>query len=154
MTNDIYDKCNLAISNFHKELESKEYQACRFNLNNKHFICRTAKITPKKVGQFVTFWKRKKSRPIEPFEAIDIFDFFTVNVNSGHKRGQFVFTKSILIKKGIVTEIKEGKRAFRVYPSWDIPQNKTAANSQIWQLDYFFEINAATDFALVKSLYQ
>ena len=62
MTNDIYDKCNLAISNFHKELESKEYQACRFNLNNKHIICRTAKITPKKVGQFVTFWKRKKKQ--------------------------------------------------------------------------------------------
>lgn len=138
---EVYNPLNLAISNLQIDAESKEYDACRYQLNGFKIISRTAKRTPKKVGQFVTFWKRNAAGPIEPFEENDEFDFFVVNVHCEEKSGQFVFPKSILIQKGIIsTDKKEGKRAFRVYPSWDVVESKQATQSQKWQLEYFEEI--------------
>ncbi|WP_229201295.1 MepB family protein [Arcticibacterium luteifluviistationis] len=151
----VYDKCGLEVSCFKAESESKEYDACRFLLNGKNVLCRNAKITPKKVGQFVTFWKRNGKGPIEPFNESDEIDFYVVNVKTENAFGQFVFPKSILIQKGIIsTEKKEGKRAFRVYPIWNTANNKQAERTQKWQLDYFFEINDAIDFDRVSGLYQ
>jgi hypothetical protein len=134
----IYDKCSLEVSDFNLESESKEYEASHFKLNGLNVIYRNAKITPKKVGQFVTFWKRKLNGPIEPFDEQDSIDFFVVSVQNEKKFGQFVFPKAVLIKKGILSTInKEGKRAFRVYPIWDVAKNKQAESTQKWQLDYF-----------------
>ena len=152
---DIYDRCHLKISGFKIESESKEYSACRFLLNDKHIISRNAKITPKKIGQFVTFWKRKGNGPIEPLHETDPIDFYIVNVRSETRIGQFVFPKLVMIQKGIIsTDQREGKRAFRVYPEWDVPNNKQAERTQKWQLNYFYEINNSTDLAMVKELYQ
>lgn len=140
----IYNPFNLLISNLQIDAESKEYDACRFSMNGFNIVSRTAKITPKKLGQFVTFWKRSLAGPIEPFEESDEFDFFIVNVHCEQKSGQFVFPKSILIQKGIITtDKKEGKRAFRVYPAWDVVESKQALQSQKWQVDYFFELNSS-----------
>jgi hypothetical protein len=76
-------------------------------------------------------------------------------VRTEKKFGQFVFPKSVLIKKGIIsTRKKEGKRAFRVYPNWDVAKNKQAERTQKWQLDYFYEINATTDLQKVTGLYK
>ena len=151
----VYDKCALEISSFTRESESKEYAACHFKLNERYVFSRNAKITPKKVGQFVTFWKRSKEGPIAPFHIDDQIDFFVVTVKKEHNFGQFVFPRSILIKKGILsTETKEGKRAFRVYPKWDEPLNKQAIQTQKWQLDYFYEINSSTDLKKVDELYK
>lgn len=152
---EIYDSCGLEISDFQLEAESKEYHACRFDLNGRKIICRSAKITPKKIGQFVTFWKRNENGPIEPLNDSDLLDFYVVNVRAENQLGQFVFPKSILIKKGIIsTEKKEGKRAFRVYPKWDLPKNKQAERSQKWQLDYFYEMNDSLDINQVLKLYK
>lgn len=152
---DIYDTSGLEISNFKTEIESKEYDACRFNLNGLHIISRTAKITPKKGGQFVTCWKRKENGPIEPLSETDLVDFYVVNVRTQHEFGQFVFPRSALIKKGILsTDKKEGKRAFRVYPDWDTPTSKQAVRTQKWQLNYFYKINDSTDFKRVEGLYK
>ena len=152
---EVYHKCSLEISNFETESESKEYDACRFELNGRNILSRNAKITPKKVGQFVTFWKRNGNGPIEPFEESDRFDFYAVNVRTEYELGQFVFPKSVLIKKGIITtEKKEGKRGFRVYPKWDVAKNKQAQSTQKWQLDYFYEINSSTNLKKVSELYQ
>jgi hypothetical protein len=149
----IYDKCTFEIFDYQKERESKEYDACRFKLNGLYIICRNAKITPKKDGQFVTFWKRNKNGTIEPFHEADHIDFYVVNVRTKNEFGQFVFPKSILIKKGIIsTEKKEGKRAFRVYPSWDTVKNKQAELSQKWQLNYFYEIDKSTDLKQIIEL--
>lgn len=151
---EIYDKCSLEISDFKIEAESKEYDACRFQLNGLNILNRNAKITPKKVGQFVTFWKRNENGPIEPFDENDQIDFYTVNVRTENEFGQFVFPKSVLIKKGIIsTKKKEGKRAFRVYPNWDIAKNKQAERTQKWQLNYFYQINSSTDLQKVTELY-
>jgi hypothetical protein len=152
---EVYDKCTFEISEFKSELESKEYDACRYKLNGSNIINRSAKITPKKNGQFVTFWKRNENEPIAPFDENDNCDFFVVNVINENRFGQFVFPKKKLILKGIIsTQKKEGKRAFRVYSKWDIPNNKTAEKTQKWQLDYFYEINKSTDFKKVVELYK
>jgi len=151
---EIYDKCSFEISHFKLEPESREYDACLFDLDGRKIICRNAKITPKRVGQFVTFWKRNENGPIEPFEENDKIDFYVVNVRTENGFGQFVFPKSVLIGKGIISSgKKEGKRAFRVYPSWDIVKNKQAELTQNWQLSYFYEIGKMTDFKKVNDLY-
>lgn len=122
------------------ELESSEYGACRFFINNCNVLFRTAKITPTKIGQFVTLWKRIDEGPIQPFDSFDPLDLFLISVRKENYSGVFIFPKSVLISKGIVSDKKEGKRAIRVYPSWDITTNKQAQKTQKWQLEYFLEI--------------
>lgn len=136
------------------EPESREYQACRFRLNGRNIICRNAKITPKKAGQFVTFWKRNDTGLIEPFFETDPLDFYAVNVHTENNVGQFVFPKVALLANGIIsTAKKEGKRGFRVYPPWDLVQNKQAASTQKWQLEYFLHISPETDLKRAQALY-
>jgi hypothetical protein len=139
--NSLYDKCSFELSNIEIEKESSEYSAYRFEINNLKILFRQAKITPTKVGQFVTLWKRKKDKdPIEPFDITDNIDLFVINVKTEKRFGQFVFPKSVLIEKRIVSNKKEGKRAIRVYPPWDKTENKQAQKTQKWQLAYFLEI--------------
>ena len=153
--NQVYKKCSLIISNFKIETESKEYNACQFNLNDLQIICRSSKITPKKVGQFVTFWKREINQPIAPFDENDTFDFFVVNIENKKQLGQFVFPKSLLVKKGIIsTANKKGKLAFRVYPAWNVTESKQAIASQKWQLNCFYEITENMDLKRVIDLYK
>lgn len=150
----IYDPCGLEIKDYQNEEESQEYEACRFTLNGKLVISRSAKITPKKVGQFATFWKRQVSGPIEPFHEQDAFDFYVVNAQTKSRFGQFVFPKTILISKGILsTDQNNGKRAFRVYPSWDNVHSKHAMRTQKWQCRYFYEVNDHIDVRQIKGLY-
>lgn len=150
----IYEKCELQISNLITETESKEYSACQFKLNGLNIIFRSAKITPKKAGQFVTFWKRNEKGSIEPFFETDQIDYYVVNVRNGNNFGQFVFPKSILMKKGIISTAKrEGKRAFRIYAPWDETKNNQAEHTQKWQLTYFFEAHPSIDLKLAKELY-
>jgi len=151
---EIYDKCLFEISKMNNELEGTEYDACQFELNGMRIICRSSKITPKKIGQFVTFWKRNIKGITEPYCETDRIDFYVINVKSENSFGQFVFPKSELINKGIIsTERKDGKRGFRVYPKWDKAQNKQAEKTQKWQLNYFYEIGSTTDFKRVNELY-
>ena len=115
---EVYAKCAFKITDVEYALESKEYDACSFMLNGRRVINRTAKTTPKKAGQFMTFWKRDGNGPIEPINDGDHIDFFVVTVKTNTKLGQFVFPKTTLIEKGIIsTENKKRKRAFRVYPN-------------------------------------
>jgi len=150
----IYDKLSLNIFNVNNELEGTEYDACQFELNGMKMISRSSKITPKKVGQFVTFWKRNQNGETEPYSANDLFDFYIINAKFGDRFGQFVFPKSELMNKGfITTDKKDGKRGFRVYPVWDKTLNKQAEKTQEWQLNYFYEIDKMTDLKKVNELY-
>lgn len=151
----IYDKLLFDISQVNNEIEGLEYDACQFELNGMGIICRSSKITAKKIGQFVTFWKRNENGQTEPYSENDSFDFYVVNAKAENRFGQFVFPKSELIQKGIVTtKKKEGKRGFRVYPSWNKTQSKQAEKTQKWQLNYFYEIDEATDFEKIRELYK
>ena len=151
---EIYDKCSFEISDFKTESEGKEYNAYQYKLNGLNILCRNAKITPKKVGQFVTCWKRNESGITEPYSENDQIDFYVIIARTEKEFGQFVFPKSILIKKGIIsTKNKDGKRGFRIYPNWDTATNKQAERTQKWQLNYFYQINSSTDLKKVTELY-
>lgn len=136
-----YEPSGLIINNFTAETESEEYAASEFKMNHREIKFRAAKITPTKIGQFVTLWKRIGNGPIQPFDLEDPIDLFVISVRTPLHFGQFVFPKSVLHEKGILANgDKEGKRAIRVYPPWDVADNKQAINTQKWQLLYFFEI--------------
>ncbi len=151
---EIYDKCSFQVTRLENEPEGKEYGACHYRLDEMTVFSRNGKITPKKVGQFVSFWKRNGNGIIEPFEETDRIDFFLVNVKDENQFGHFVFPLSVLIKKGILsTASKEGKRAFRVYPPWCSVSSKQAERTQNWQLEYFLEVNNSTDINRAKELY-
>ncbi|MBU2946981.1 MepB family protein [Zobellia uliginosa] len=154
ITSKVYTPCKLVVSKFELEPESKAYEASKFQLNNTKVIYRHAKITPKKVGQFVTFWKRTENGTIAPLEETDEFDFFVISVRKGNLEGQFVFPKKVLLQKGLVsTSVKEGKRGFRVYPLWDTAISKQAKNTQKWQLNYFYQIDSKINLIKVSNLF-
>jgi hypothetical protein len=151
----VYDLLNFDFSKPEPELESAEYSAYRFQLNNKHICFREAKITPTKTGQFVTLWKRNFSKTIEPFDVSDKIDFVIVSVRKKDAFGQFIFPQSVLFEKGIFsTPKKEGIRATRVYPPWDETTSKQAQKTQSWQLNYFIEINDSLDLSKVKKIFE
>lgn len=136
----IHENCGLAITNIVKEAESEEYGAYKFEVANKHVVFRVAKTTPKKIGQFVTFWKRDGDGPIMPFDATDQFDYFIVSIKDTNRFGFFIFSKLTLEKNGVVTTaLKAGKRAIRVYPPWVTPDSAQAKNSQKWQQACFWD---------------
>lgn len=152
----VYDKCNFNFGDFILEKESQEYGACSFTLNGMNIQFRTSKITPTKTGQFVTIWKRNQAGITQPFDLTDNIDFFIISSQTAERFGQFIFPKSLLLDKGIITgNQKEGKRGIRVYPPWDIATNKQAAKTQNWQTDYFFAIekDGSIDFTLIKNLF-
>jgi hypothetical protein len=152
----VYDKCDFNLTNLKQNSESVEYGACSFVLNGKTIQQRNSKITPTKTGQFVTTWKRNKDGITRPFDFADDIDFVIIIARSGDNFGQFVFPKLILADKGVITRNgKEGKRGIRVYPPWDIPTNKQAEKTQIWQTKYFLSIrkDSQTDLDLIKQLF-
>ncbi|MEO8760349.1 MAG: MepB family protein [Bacteroidia bacterium] len=149
-----FSKYGLDVSQLKAEDESADYGAYTFILDGKRIVFRVAKITPTKTGQFVTLWKRKhKDAPIEPFEVEDDIDFFIISARNGNYFGQFIFPRSVLHSKGILSDKnKEGKRAIRVYPPWDKTANKQATKTQQWQLNYFLDNTADINLAKVKNL--
>lgn len=103
----------------------------------------------------MTIWKRNKEGITEPFDISDDLDFIIITSKSGDNFGQFIFPKSVLADKGIITRNnKKGKRGIRVYPPWDIVKNKQAAKTQIWQAKYFITIKNDTsiDIDLIMKL--
>ena len=125
-----------------QELESQDYQACSFVLKNKKIHYRQAKVTPIKIGAFVTFWKREKNGPIQPYASTDDFDFLVIAVQENNHSGFFIFSKKTLTEKKYIThQGTGGKLGFRVYPTWVVAQNKQALQSQAWQKQYFVDMN-------------
>ncbi|PKA23720.1 MepB protein [Leptospira sp. mixed culture ATI2-C-A1] len=135
----LFDQLNLIISNVNLEEESAEYNACHFQCKGKNITFRIAKITPKKIGQFVTLWKRSHKGPIEPYHFKDKIDLYIIETQHINRIGYFIFTKEILNEKGILFGKFEGKRGFRVYPEWDKPNNKQGISTQKWQSAYFID---------------
>lgn len=152
----VYHPSGLNCTHLAKELESEEYGASIFELKGRSVKFRMGKITPTKVGQFVTLWKRIGNSEIMPHDLEDPFDFFVISVRHQEHFGQFVFPKRILFEQGVLSkEGKWGKRAMRVYPPWDIVESKQAKKTQAWQQIYFFEIPAKgnVDFKRMRGLF-
>lgn len=151
----IYKPSGLIIQNLKTEDESADYGAAEFTIKNRSIKFRVGKITPTKIGQFVTFWKRIGEGPILPYEFTDFFDCLVVSVRAENHFGQFVFPKAVLCEKGIVScNEKEGKRAMRIYPPWDKADNSQAKKTQAWQLQYFIKFSEGTfDFSRMRDLF-
>jgi len=153
----IYDKCDFTLTDPKLNSESAEYGACSFELNGKTIQHRVSKITPTKTGQFVTIWKRNKNGITEPFDISDDLDFIIITSKSGDNFGQFIFPKSVLANKGIITKNgKKGKRGIRVYPPWESTTNKQAEKTKIWQIKYFLTIknDHSADLDLINKLFE
>lgn len=151
----VYDQCGFELTNLKLNPESLEYGACSFQLDGQKIEHRISKITPTKTGQFVTIWKRNKKGVTIPFDIFDDIDFVIITSINSDTIGQFIFPKSVLAEKGIITQNgKDGKRGIRVYPSWDTVTNKQAEKTQSWQTKYFVTIKKdnSTDFDLTKKL--
>ena len=131
------------ISTIKQDPECKKYGGYTFYLNNYFIRFRTAVVTPKKIGNFVTLWNRNTNNNIRPY-GIDSSDFIIICVKnkSETKFGQFIFPNSLLGSKNILsTNKKNGKLSFRVYPIWSKPISKQAINTQKWQIKYFIDMS-------------
>ncbi|MDZ4725433.1 MAG: MepB family protein [Leptospira sp.] len=152
----LYDRLDLHITKYIEDSESMDYKAVSFHLNELSIISRNSKITPKKIGQFVTLWKRNSDGIIIPFGYNDKFDIVLINTKKGNSIGQFVFPKSILIKQGILSDQNQkGKLGFRIYLPSDKPTNKQALKTRNWMSEYFIEIDLEgfTHLASIRRLY-
>lgn len=150
----IYKPLQLNLSSATQYPQSAEYGAGTYRLNEKRIITRTAKITPKKIGQFVAIWQRDANGITQPQHIDGDFDFLIINCQCQDKFGQFIFPKTALAKYGIIsTPTKRGKNGIRVYPLWDKATNKQAVKTQNWQLTYFLEISSEPDLARAETLH-
>lgn len=148
-----YGSVGLHYTNLIRDRESQEYSACEFEMGGKHIKFRSAKITPTKIGQFVTFWKRIGSGSIMPYDVTDHFDVLIVSTRTADCFGQFVFPKEVLLQQGVISKNGVGgKRALRVYPVWDKTDSPQAKKTQAWQLLYFIEVQPVFDKAKMASL--
>lgn len=153
----VYDPSGFEYTQPVMEPESSEYGAYTFEVNGFSVRFRVAKITPTKIGQFVTLWKRFGSGPIQPYDFSNPVDFFIISTRKNDCCGQFVFPKSILVQRNVFSiNANGGKRAIRVYPPWDVTVSRQAQKTQKWQMEYFIEIpkNGEIDIDRAKRLYQ
>ena len=120
---------------------NQQYEAVEIKTRNGHFKSRLAQKTPNEKGYFFAMWKKDENHTNIPFTEDDLENQLIVNIVDDNRRGQFIFPKDILIKKGILkSDDSKGKMALRVYPPWETELNKTAAKTQAWQCAYFNEI--------------
>ncbi len=137
----LYNPCGFQVEDLQMNSESREYSACSYVLNSYKIEHRLAKITPAKTGQFVAIWRRSETGITQPYTSEDDFQFLIITVKSAEQLGQFIFPKSALIDKMIIScKAKGGKRGIRVYPPWNKVTNKQATKTQNWQLNYFLAI--------------
>lgn len=151
----LYNECGFQLQLLVWNPESTNYGACSFELNNYKIQYRVANITPTKIGQFVAIWKRNNKGITAPFDVTDSLDFLIISVRDSENFGQFIFPKSVLIAKGIISQNeKGGKRGIRVYAPWEKPISKQAIQTQAWQIPYFVEIkeDLLTDLEKVKRI--
>ncbi|WP_025125567.1 MepB family protein [Myroides odoratimimus] len=122
--NKILGNCiSTSISDIQWGIEKNDYNACTFTLNDKKFIYREAKVTPKKVGYFVAIWQRDYEGKTIPYRITDDFDYFIISTQQGY----FLYPKEELARLHIIsTEQNEGKRGMRVYPNLEAEMNKQA----------------------------
>ncbi|MEX3744110.1 MepB family protein [Lysinibacillus xylanilyticus] len=151
----LYEPNNLTIKNIQEETQNSDYGAGVFQLNSKSVRFRVAKITPTKIGQFVSFWEKDEANKNQAFSYDNATDLLVINTfNDNGDFGQFVFPKEILLQQNILrTSNTKGKMAIRVYPGWDTPTSKQAIATQEWQLPYFFymsDVNSLSIHELLK----
>ncbi|MGV3509970.1 MAG: MepB family protein [Sphingobacteriaceae bacterium] len=155
--NSILKTIGLDITSFEKDKECEEYHGYNLQLGRENIKFRKAKVTPKKIGQFVTLWKRSSDGQTIPFDLKDNFEFYIFAAAESEQFGFFIFPKKILADKQILSAgNREGKRGFRIYPDWDCPQNKQAEKTKRWQTEYFIDLteNRSENIEKFRSIFK
>lgn len=135
------------------EPDNAEYGGLLISADGGVLRFRVGKLTPKKVGLFVTVWQRAADGSTQPFADDGTVDLLVVDVREGEKYGQFVFPTAELARRGVVSVADVGgKRGFRVYPPWAQDLNRQAAASQTWQCRYFLDL-VDVDLGRARDLY-
>lgn len=89
-----------------------KYNSRHYNRNGSSIFYTVGKITPKKEGYFVTFYKRINNKN-EPFNINDHIDYLIIKLN---KDQYILFNKKDLVDLKIIsTQEFLGKMGFRVY---------------------------------------
>ncbi|MFC6463407.1 MepB family protein [Marinilactibacillus sp. GCM10026970] len=136
------------------ETQNIEYEGTCFNLNQRTYRSRLAKLTSKKAGYFVVFWEKDADNKNQPYSFHGNPDKVIVSILDNGKIGQFIFPKAVLYKQGILrSETSKGKMAIRVYPTWEKELNPSATKTQKWQSTYFIDLSEKTDIKRLSELY-
>lgn len=147
----IFKPLNYHLSEIHSDKEADEYFGFDFKINDIKIKFRKSKLTPKKIGQFVTFWKRDQNNKTVPFDLDDDFDFYLILMEENGNAGFFIFPKSILEKEDLISsQLKAGKRGFRIYSDWHFPTSKQAEKTKLWQTRYFINFSDTESSILEK----
>ena len=142
LNNLIFKPLKLNITEIIPDLECEDYFGFNFKINEIHIKFRKSKLTPKKIGQFVTFWKRDSEGKTVPFDINDDFDFYIISIEENENSGFFIFPKLVLEKKNLISsELKTGKRGFRIYADWHFPNSKQAEKTKLWQTQFFIDFS-------------
>ena len=142
---------HLKITEITSDPECEAYSGFNFKIDETPIKFRKSKLTPKKVGQFVTFWKRDPDGQTVPFDIDDNFNFYIIAIKENNNSGFFIFPKTILVKENMISEkAKSGKRGFRVYADWHFPDNKQAEKTKLWQTQFFINLDAQENIILEK----
>ncbi|WP_141539972.1 MepB family protein [Bacillus cereus] len=153
LNNIVYKPNNLMITNLKEEKQNAEYAGCLFHLNNKTIRFRKSKVTPNKIGQFVSFWEKDENMRNRAFPYEAAPDLLVITCIADNKLGQFIFPKEILLKEKILrTQSQTGKMAMRIYPVWDTTVSNQAKRSQTWQLHYFVDLSDINNLPIDKLL--
>lgn len=124
------------------EPDNAEYGAVVCGVGESTMRFRVGKVTPTKVGLFVSVWRRAADGSTEPFPAESDVDALVVVAREGDRCGAFVFPIEVLATRGVVSvRGVGGKRGFRVYPPWSVTGNPQAGRSQSWQCDWFLDMS-------------
>jgi hypothetical protein len=127
------------------EPDNAEYGALLAHLRGVPVRFRVAKVTPRKVGLFVTTWRRAADGGTEPFPADEPVAGLVVVTREDGRFGAFLFPRAVLADRGVLAGPGAGKRGFRVYPSWSVTTNRTARVAQAWQTEHFVDLTEGSD---------
>ena len=143
----LFNPAGYTVEDVEREVEGAEYEALKFMSNGQTVLYRKAKTTPKKIGHFVTIWKRETpSSEIAPFDLNDGVDWVIISVNNDNNFGVFIFSAHLLAKKDVFSKsIEGGKRGIRVYAPWTTPTAAQAKRTKKWQTENFLNFNNCED---------
>ena len=119
--------------------QNSDYEPGIAQIRGEAWHIRTARTTPTKPGAFVAFWRRDVNGTTIPFGAVDLGAGLLVFVDQADGRGVFRFTAGELLELGVASGKRQGKRGFRVYPSWCTGLNPQATATQRAQASAFRE---------------
>lgn len=138
----LYTPHDFTISELQPEQQNSAYAAGRYLINETSIRVRAAKITPKKVGQFVAFWQKDEKGINQPYALSEALELLVIYATRDENQGLFVFPRELLATKKILTVgASKGKMAMRVYPPWDQASNAQGKKTQAWQVPYFIDLS-------------